>query len=176
MASLVCNGSKGINLVIANSGAVTGLITLIGYMESDMPNLVTLSEEFSLVQNPGHVVLEHLFEIEDVRVGSTARKSIPPLVNLLRPILDRPRAPPIAVQLLMHIADGSDTNKLIMGEAGALDALTKYLSLSPQDSTEAEICELLRILFGNQDLLRYEASFSSLNQLIAVLRLGSKKC
>ncbi|XWS25108.1 hypothetical protein CRYUN_Cryun27aG0042600 [Craigia yunnanensis] len=174
MASLVCNGSKGINIVIANSGAVAGLITLIGYMESDMPNLVTLSEEFSLVQNPGHVVLEHLFEIEDVRVGSTARKSIPLLVDLLRPILDRPGAPPIGVQLLMRIADGSDTNKLIMGEAGVLDALTKYLSLSPQDSTEADICELLRVLFGNQDLIRYEASRSSLNQLIAVLRLGSK--
>ncbi|XVE95518.1 hypothetical protein REPUB_Repub02eG0104300 [Reevesia pubescens] len=174
MASLVCNGSKGINLVIANSGAVAGLITLIGYMESDMPNLVTLSEEFSLVQNPGQVVLEHLYEIEDVRVGSTARKSIPLLVDLLRPIPDRPGAPPIAVQLLTRIADGNDTNKLIMGEAGALDALTKYLSLSPQDSTEADICELLRILFGNQDLIRYGASLSSLNQLIAVLRLGSK--
>ncbi|OMO50672.1 C2 calcium-dependent membrane targeting [Corchorus olitorius] len=174
MASLVCNGSKGINLVIANSGAVAGLITLIGYMESDMPNLVTLSEEFSLVKHPGQVVLEHLFEIEDVRVGSTARKSIPLLVDLLRPIPDRPGAPPIVVQLLTRIADGSDTNKLIIGEAGALDALTKYLSLSPQDSTEADICELLRILFGNQDIIRYEASLSSLNQLIAVLRLGSK--
>ncbi|MBA0691944.1 hypothetical protein Goari_009545, partial [Gossypium aridum] len=174
MASLVSNGSKGISLVIANSGAVAGLITLIGYGESDMPNLVTLSEEFSLVRNPGQVVLEHLFEIEDVRVGSTARKSIPLLVDLLRPIPDRPGAPPIAVQLLTRIADGSDTNKLIMGEAGALDALTKYLSLSPQDSTEADICELLRILFRNQELIQYEASLSSLNQLIAVLRLGSK--
>ncbi|XWS21655.1 hypothetical protein CRYUN_Cryun30bG0073100 [Craigia yunnanensis] len=174
IASLICNGSKGINLVIANSGAVVGLITLIGYMEWDMPNLVTLSEEFSLVKNPGHVVLEHLFEIEDVKVGSTARKSILLLVDLLRPKPDRPGAPPIAVQLLMRFADGSDTNKLIMGEAGALDALTKYLSLSPQASTEADICELLRILFGNQDLIQYEASLSSLNQLIAVLRLGSK--
>ncbi|KAK9047344.1 hypothetical protein V6N11_053190 [Hibiscus sabdariffa] len=174
MASLVCNRSKGINIVIANSGAVSGLITLIGYLESDMPNLVTLTEEFSLVQNPGQVVLEHLFEIEDVRIGSTARKSIPLLVDLLRPIPDRPGAPPIAVQLLTRIADGSDANKLIMGEAGAIDALTKYLSLSPQASTEADICELLRILFGNQELIQYEASLSSLNQLIAVLRLGSK--
>ncbi|XP_012450505.1 protein CELLULOSE SYNTHASE INTERACTIVE 3 [Gossypium raimondii] len=174
MASLVCSGSKGINLIIANSGAIAGLITLIGYMESDMPNLFALSKEFSLGQNPGQVVLETLFEIEDVRVGSAARKSIPLLVDLLKPIPDRPGAPPIAVQLLTRIADGSDTNKLIMGEAGALDALTKYLSLSPQDSTEADICELLRILFGHQDLIRYEASLSSLNQLIAVLRLGSK--
>lgn len=174
MASLVCNGSRGINLTIANSGAVAGLITLIGYIESDMPNLVALSEEFCLVRKPDQVVLENLFEIEDIRVGSTARKSIPLLVDLLRPIPDRPGAPPIAVQLLTRIADGSDTNKLIMAEAGALDALTKYLSLSPQDSSEASVSELLRILFSNPDLLRYEASISSLNQLIAVLRLGSR--
>ncbi|PON94615.1 Coatomer beta subunit [Trema orientale] len=174
MASLVCNGSKGINLAIANSGAVAGLISLIGFIESDMPNLVALAEEFSLVRNPDQVVLEHLFVIEDVRFGSTARKTIPLLVDLLRPMPDRPAAPPIAVQLLTRIADGSDTNKLIMAEAGALDALTKYLSLSPQDSTEATISELFRILFSNPDLIRYEASASSLNQLIAVLRLGSR--
>lgn len=174
MASLVCHANKGINLAIANSGAVAGLITLIGYIESDLPTLVALSEEFFLVRNPDQVVLEHLFEIEDVRFGSTARKSIPLLVDLLRPIPDRPGAPPIAVQLLTHIADGSDTNKLIMAEAGGLDALTKYLSLSPQDSMEAAISELLRILFSNPELIRYEASASSLNQLIAVLRLGSR--
>ncbi|XP_062098801.1 protein CELLULOSE SYNTHASE INTERACTIVE 3 [Humulus lupulus] len=174
MASLVCNGSKGINLAIANSGAVSGLITLIGFIESDMPNLVALSDEFSLVRNPEQVVLEQLFVIEDVKFGSTARKAIPLLVDLLTPMPDRPAAPPIAVQLLTCIADGSDTNKLIMAEAGALDALTKYLSLSPQDSTEATISELFRILFSNPDLIRYEASASSLNQLIAVLRLGSR--
>lgn len=174
MSSLVCNGNKGINLAMANSGAVSGLITLIGYEESDIANLIALSEEFSLVRNPGEVVLEHLFEIEDVRVGSTARKSIPVLVDLLRPIPDRPGAPPIAVRLLTHLADGSDANKLMMAEAGALDALTKYLSLSPQDSTEASISELLRLLFSNSDLIRYEASLSSLNQLVAVVRLGSR--
>lgn len=174
MASLVCNASKGMNLSIANSGAVSGLISLIGHIESDMPNIVALSEEFSLVRNPDQVVLEHLFEIEDVRVGSTARKNIPLLVDLLRPMPDRPGAPPTAVRLLTRIADGSDTNKLIMAEAGALDALTKYLSLGPQDLTEATISELLRILFSNSDLLRYEAALSSLNQLIAVLRLGSR--
>ncbi|KAK9945849.1 hypothetical protein M0R45_011343 [Rubus argutus] len=174
LASLVCSGNKGIILAIANSGAVAGLITLIGYVESDMLNLVTLSEEFSLVRNPDQVVLEYLFDFEDVRVGSTARKSIPLLVDLLRPMPDRPGAPPVALKLLTCIADGSDANKLVMAEAGALDALTKYLSLSPQDSTEAAISELLRILFSHPDLIRYEASASSLNQLIAVLRLGSR--
>lgn len=174
MTSLVCNGSKGISLTIANSGAVAGIITLIGYIEADMPNLVTLSEEFSLVRNPGQIILQRLFEIEDVRVGSTARKSIPLLVDLLRPIPDRPGAPPISVQLLTHIAKGSDPNKLIMAEAGALDALTKYLSLSPKDSTEASISELLRILFRNPEIIRYEAALNSMNQLIAVLHLGSR--
>ncbi|XP_022940430.1 protein CELLULOSE SYNTHASE INTERACTIVE 3-like isoform X1 [Cucurbita moschata] len=174
MASLVCNGSKGVNLAIANSGAIVGLISLIGFVESDMPNLVALADEFSLTRKPDQVVLEHLFEIEDVRTGSTARKTIPLLVDLLRPLPERPGAPPVAVQLLIRIADGSDANKLTMAEAGAVDALTKYLSLSPQDSTEAIISDLLRILFSNPELIRYEASASSLNQLIAVLRLGSR--
>uniref|UniRef100_A0A1D1XP97 U-box domain-containing protein 13 n=1 Tax=Anthurium amnicola TaxID=1678845 RepID=A0A1D1XP97_9ARAE len=174
MASLVSSGSKGIHLAIANSGAVGGLIGLVGHIESDIPNLVALSEEFALLHNPDQVVLKHLFSIEDVRIGATARKSIPLLVDLLRPMPDRPGAPPIAVHLLTQIAEGNDTNKLAMAEAGALDALTKYLSLSPQDSTETTISELLRILFSNSDLLRHEASLSSMNQLIAVLRLGSR--
>ncbi|KAK6132287.1 hypothetical protein DH2020_033987 [Rehmannia glutinosa] len=174
MASLVCHGNKGINLAIANSGAVAGIITLIGHLESDMPNLVALSEEFSLVRNPDEVVLENLFQIDDVREGSFARKTVPLLVDLLKPIPDRPGAPPVAIRLLTQIADGNDTNKLLMAEAGALDALTKYLSLSPQDLTEATISELLRILFSNPDLLRYEAAISCMNQLIAVLHLGSR--
>lgn len=174
MANLVCNGSKGLNLAVANSGAVAGLISLIGCVESDMPNLVALSDEFYLVQNPDQVVLESLFEIEDVRVGSTARKTIPLLVDLLRPMPDRPGAPPFAIRLLTRIADGSDANKLIMAEAGALDALTKYLSLSPQDLIEVTIAELLRILFSNHDLFRYEAAISCASQLIAVLHLGSR--
>ncbi|KAK9154646.1 hypothetical protein Sjap_002126 [Stephania japonica] len=174
MASIVCEGSKGIHLAIANSGAVAGLITLIGYVEADMPNLVSLADEFSLVRNPDQFVLDHLFEVEDVRLGSTARKTIPLLVDLLRPIPDRPGAPPIVVRLLTRIAEGSDANKLAMADAGALDALTKYLSLSPQDSTEATIAELMRILFSNSELLRHEATLSALNQLIAVLHLGSR--
>nr|XP_010930735.1 protein CELLULOSE SYNTHASE INTERACTIVE 3 [Elaeis guineensis]XP_010930736.1 protein CELLULOSE SYNTHASE INTERACTIVE 3 [Elaeis guineensis]XP_010930738.1 protein CELLULOSE SYNTHASE INTERACTIVE 3 [Elaeis guineensis]XP_010930739.1 protein CELLULOSE SYNTHASE INTERACTIVE 3 [Elaeis guineensis] len=174
MASLVCTGSKGIQLAIANSGAVGGAITLIGHIESDMPNLVALSKEFDLENNPGQVVLKHLFEIEDVRNGAAARKSIPLLVDLLRPMPDRPGAPPIAVRLLTQIAEGNEANKLVMAEAGALEALTKYLSLSPQDSTETTITDLLGILYSNSDLLHHEASLSTLNQLIAVLCLGSR--
>ncbi|KAL0351511.1 UNVERIFIED_CONTAM: protein CELLULOSE SYNTHASE INTERACTIVE 3 [Sesamum calycinum] len=174
MASLVCYGNKGINLAIANSGAVAGLTTLIGHLESNMLNLIALSEEFSLIRNPEQVVLESLFLIDDVRVGSVARKTIPVLVDLLRPMPDRPGAPPFAVRLLTQIADGNDANKLHMAEAGALDALSKYLSLSPQDLNEATISELLRILFSNPDLLQYEAAASCMDQLIAVLHLGSR--
>ncbi|MCL7043269.1 hypothetical protein MKW94_022103 [Papaver nudicaule] len=174
MASLVNSGNKGIHMAIANSDAVAGLISLIGYIESDMPNLVALSQEFSLLRNPDRVVLEHLFDIEDVRVGSIARKSIPLLVDLLRPMPDRPGAPPFAVSLLIRIADENDANKLAIAEAGALDALPKYLSLSPQDSAETTVVELLRILFINPELICHEACISSLNQLIAVLRLGSR--
>ncbi|KAI6690937.1 hypothetical protein NL676_027765 [Syzygium grande] len=174
MASLVCHGNMEINLAIANSGAVAGLINLVGYVESGMPNLIALSEEFFLSRNPDQLALEQLFKLEDVKSGTTARKSIPLLVDLLRPMPDRPSAPPVAVQLLTCIAEGNDTNKLIMAEAGALDALTKYLSLSPQDSTEATIADLLRILYMHAEIIRYEASVSSLNQLIAVLRLGSR--
>ncbi|QHN92943.1 uncharacterized protein DS421_17g588370 [Arachis hypogaea] len=174
MASLVQNGDKGIGLAIANSGAVPGLITMIGHIETDMPNLMALSDEFSLVRTPDQVVLDHLFEIEDVRLGSVARKSIPLLVDLLKPIPERPGAPAAALRLLISLADGSDTNKLILAEAGALEALNKYLSLSPQDTTEATISDLLRILYCNSDLINHEASTNSLNQLIAVLRLGSR--
>lgn len=174
MASLVRNKDKEINLAISNSGAVSGLINLIGYLENDMPNLIALSEEFSLVRHPDQVILLHLFEIEDVRLGCTARKSIPLLVDLLRPMPDRPGAPPFAVRLLTLLADGNDANKLVIAEFGGLDALAKYLSLSPQDSTEASISALLRILYSNPDLLKHESASSSLNQLIAVLRMGSR--
>ncbi|KAJ0256566.1 Protein CELLULOSE SYNTHASE INTERACTIVE 3 [Hirschfeldia incana] len=175
MASLVCTKNRGINLTIANSGAISGIINLLGYVESEILNLVALANEFSLVKEPDQVILQHLFEIEDVRLGSTARKSIPLLVDLLRPIPDRPGAPQFAVQTLIRIADGSDTNKLLMAEAGAVEALTKYLSLSPQDSMECTISELLRVLFSNHELRQNEVALSSLNQLIAVLRLGSRR-
>ncbi|KAF3676580.1 putative NAC domain-containing protein 2-like [Capsicum annuum] len=174
IASLVRQRDKGMNLSIANSGAIAGLVSLIGHIEIDMPNLVSLSEEFLLVRNPDQVALESLFDIEDVKTGSTARKTIPLLVDLLKPLPDRPGAPPLAVRLLIQIADGTDANKLIMAEAGVLEALTKYLSLSPQDLTEATISELLRILFSNSDLLQYEATVSCTIQLIAVLHLGSR--
>ncbi|CAE5964457.1 unnamed protein product [Arabidopsis arenosa] len=135
MASLVCTRNRGINLTIANSGAVSGIINLVGYLESEILNLDALANEFSLVKEPDQVILQHLFEIEDVRLGCTARKSIPLLVDLLRPIPDRPGAPQFAVQILIRIADGN--------------------------STEYAISELLRILFSNHELRQNEIGTSS---------------
>ncbi|KAM3375598.1 hypothetical protein P3S68_014312 [Capsicum galapagoense] len=174
IASLVSHRKKGINLTVVNSGAITGLINLIGHIEIDMPNLVALSGEFSLVRHPDQVSLEVLFEIEEVRVDSAARRTIPLLVDLLKPLPDRAGAPPLAVRFLTQIADGNEENKSIMAEAGALDALAKYLPLSPQDLTEATISELLRVIFSNSDLIQHEVAVSCTIQLIVVLRLGSR--
>ncbi|KAJ7541840.1 hypothetical protein O6H91_10G079100 [Diphasiastrum complanatum] len=174
LASLVCNGSRGTLLAVSNSGAVGGLIPLLGSVESDISNLVTLSEEFSLVKNPDQVVLERLFRVDDIRVGATARKAIPALVELLKPIPDRPGAPPLALGLLTQLATGNNVNKLAMAEAGALDALTKYLSLGPQDAIEEATAELLRILFSSPDLRRHESAVGAVEQLVAVLRLGTR--
>ncbi|XP_073305495.1 protein CELLULOSE SYNTHASE INTERACTIVE 3 [Primulina huaijiensis] len=173
-ASLVGHENMEINLAIANSGTVCGLMSLIGHIESDMPNVMALSEEFSLVKNPDQIVLESLFQIDEIRVGPISQSTIPLLVDLLRPIPNRPGAPSFSVRLLTQIAHGNDTNKLFIAEAGALDALTKYLSLSPQDLNEATVSELLRIMFSNPDLVQYESALSCMNQLVAVLHLGSK--
>ncbi|XP_037429576.1 protein CELLULOSE SYNTHASE INTERACTIVE 3-like [Triticum dicoccoides] len=174
LASLVCTGSRSIQLAIANSGAVVGAIAMIGLIESGMPDLVTMAEEFKLAENPSQIILRSLFDLEDVRTGATARRSIPLLVDMLKPMADKPGAPLVALHLLTQLAEGSETNKVAMAEAGALDALTMYLSLSPQDSTETAIINLLGILYKNPDLLYYESSLSTLNQLVAVLRLGSR--
>ncbi|CAN1240117.1 Protein CELLULOSE SYNTHASE INTERACTIVE 3 [Linum grandiflorum] len=174
LASLVCNGSKGICASIANSRIVTGLIPLTGYTESETSNLSTLSEEFSLEKSPAQRALQSLFEVEDVQGGASAHDAIPLLVDLLQPISDRPHALSIAVDLLYRIAEGSNTNKLLMAEAGALEALTKYLSLSLRDSNEASISELLRVLFKNTDLIRHDVALRCLSHLIAVLRTSCR--
>lgn len=174
LASLICNGSRGTLLAVANSGVAGGLIPLLGSLESDIANFVALSEEFSLVPNPDQVALERLFRVEDIRVGATARKAIPSLVELLKPIPDRPGAPSLALGLLTQLAKGSNANKMAMSEAGALDALTKYLSLGPQDAIEEATADLLRILFNSVELRRHESAIGAVNQLVAVLRLGTR--
>ncbi|KAJ8769594.1 hypothetical protein K2173_005197 [Erythroxylum novogranatense] len=174
IASLVCNGSRGTLLSVANSGAAGGLISLLGCADGDICDLLELSEEFSLARYPDQVALERLFRVEDIRVGATSRKAIPALVDLLKPIPDRPGAPFLALGLLTQLAKDCQPNKNVMVESGALEALTKYLSLGPQDATEEAATDLLGILFGNAEIRRHEAAFGAVSQLVAVLRLGGR--
>ncbi|KDP46892.1 hypothetical protein JCGZ_24101 [Jatropha curcas] len=174
IASLVCNGSRGTLLSVANSGAAGGLISLLGCADADIADLLELSEEFALVRYPDQVALERLFRVEDIRVGATSRKAIPALVDLLKPIPDRPGAPFLALGLLTQLAKDCPSNKIVMVESGALEALTKYLSLGPQDATEEAATDLLGILFGSAEIRRHESAFGAVSQLVAVLRLGGR--
>ncbi|CAN1343320.1 Protein CELLULOSE SYNTHASE INTERACTIVE 1 [Linum perenne] len=174
IASLVCNGSRGTLLSVANSGAAGGLISLLGCADSDISDLLELSEEFGLVHYPDQVALERLFRVEDIRVGATSRKAIPALVDLLKPIPDRPGAPFLALGLLTQLAKECPPNTIVMVESGALEALTKYLSLGPQDATEEAATDLLGILFSSPEIRRHESAFGAVSQLVAVLRLGGR--
>ncbi|PIN26740.1 Armadillo repeat protein [Handroanthus impetiginosus] len=174
VASLVCNGSRGTLLSVANSGAAAGLISLLGCADEDIQDLLELAEEFSLVQYPDQVALERLFRVDDIRLGATSRKAIPALVDLLKPIPDRPGAPFLALGLLMQLATDCPSNQIAMVESGALEGLTKYLSLSPQDAYEEAATDLLGILFSTPEIRRHESAFGAVSQLVAVLRLGGR--
>ncbi|KAK9670469.1 hypothetical protein RND81_13G204100 [Saponaria officinalis] len=174
LASLVCNGSRGTLLSVANTGVAGGLVTLLGCADEDIYDLLKLSEEFSLVCFPDQVTLERLFRVDDIRVGATSRKAIPALVDLLKPIPDRPGAPFLALGLLSQLAKDCPSNKMVMVESGALEAVTKYLSLSPQDATETAATDLLGILFDTAEICSHESAFGAVTQLIAVLRLGGR--
>ncbi|KAK7318565.1 hypothetical protein RJT34_03268 [Clitoria ternatea] len=174
IASLVCNGSRGTLLSVSNSGAAGGLISLLGCADTDIQDLLELSEEFSLVHYPDQVALERLFRVDDIRVGATSRKAIPLLVDLLKPIPDRPGAPYLALGLLTQLGRDCPSNMMVMVESGALEALTKYLSLSPQDATEEAATDLLGILFSNAEIRKHESAFGAVAQLVAVLRLGGR--
>ncbi|CAL0320358.1 unnamed protein product [Lupinus luteus] len=174
VTSLVCNGSRGTLLSVANSGAAGGLITLLGCADSDIQDLIQLSEEFALVRYPDQVALERLFRVDDIRVGAASRKAIPALVDLLKPIPDRPGAPFLTIGLLTQLAGDCPPNTILMVESGALEALTKYLSLGPQDATEEAATDLLGILFSSAEIRRHESAFGAVPQLVAVLRLGGR--
>lgn len=174
LTSLVCNGSRGTLLAVANSGAAAGLISLLGCADTDVNDFLELSAEFDLTRNPEQIALDKLFRVDDIRAGATSRKAIPLLVDLLKPMPDRPGAPFLALGLLFQLAADSPTNKLLMVEVGALEALTKYLSLGPQDATEEAATDLLGILFNSSEIRRHESAFGAVNQLVAVLRLGGR--
>ncbi|XP_010526641.1 PREDICTED: uncharacterized protein LOC104804152 [Tarenaya hassleriana] len=175
VASLVCNGSRGTLLSVANSGAAVGLITLLGCADVDIKDLLQLSEEFRLERYPDQIALERLFRVEDIRVGATSRKAIPLLVDLLKPIPDRPGAPQLALNILTQLARDCPQNMIVMVESGALEGLTKYLSLGPQDEQEEAATDLLGILFSSAEIRRHESAFGAVSQLVAVLRLGRRR-
>ncbi|XP_051126757.1 protein CELLULOSE SYNTHASE INTERACTIVE 1 [Andrographis paniculata] len=174
VASLVCNGSRGTLLSVANSGAASGLISLLGSADDDIRDLLELAEEFGLVSYPDQVALERLFRVDDIRFGATSRKAIPALVDLLKPIPDRPGAPFLSLGLLIQLATDCPTNQVVMVESGALEGLTKYLSLGPQDAYEEAATDLLGILFSTPEIRRHDSAFGAVSQLVAVLRLGGR--
>ncbi|KAG6397462.1 hypothetical protein SASPL_143629 [Salvia splendens] len=174
VASLVCNGSRGTLLSVANSGAPAGLISLLGCADADIHDLLELADDFALVRYPDQVALERLFRVDDIRLGATSRKAIPALVDLLKPIPERPGAPFLALGLLIQLATDCPTNQIAMVESGALEGLTKYLSLGPQDTYEEAATDLLGIMFSTAEIRRHESAFGAVSQLVAVLRLGGR--
>ncbi|KAL0381599.1 UNVERIFIED_CONTAM: protein CELLULOSE SYNTHASE INTERACTIVE 1 [Sesamum angustifolium] len=174
VTSLVCNGSRGTLLSVANSGAAAGLIGLLGCADADICDLLELSEEFGLVRYPDQVALEKLFRVDDIRASSTSRKAIPALVDLLKPIPGRPGAPFLALGLLIQLAKDCPPNQTVMVESGALEGLTRYLSLGPQDAYEEAATDLLGILFSTAEIRTHESAFGAVSQLVAVLRLGGR--
>lgn len=174
LSSLVCNGSSTTVLAVANSGAASGLVSLLGCAETDIADLSQLSDEFFLVRNPEYIALDRLFSDEDIRIGATPRKAIPAIVDLLKPIPERPGAPYLALGLLSQLAIDCPSNMLVMVEAGALEALTRYLSLGLQEAAEEATTDLLGLLFSNDEIRRHESAFGAVNQLVAVLRLGGR--
>ncbi|KAL9262664.1 CELLULOSE SYNTHASE INTERACTIVE 1-like protein [Drosera capensis] len=172
--SIVCNGNRATLLSVTNSGAVVGLINLLGCAEDNTDDLAELADKLSLVHCPEQVCLERLFRVDDIRTGATSRKAMPLLVDLLKPNPNRPGAPFLAVQLLTQLALGSPSNMMLMVESGAVEALTKYLSLGLDDTVEEAATDLLGILFSVSEICRHESAFSAVNQLVAVLCLGGR--
>ncbi|CAH2035637.1 unnamed protein product, partial [Thlaspi arvense] len=169
LAALLRHKNDKITAEIINSDIVKALINAIGNAESDTENLGAIAEELSLSQNPCEATLEAVFEDERLRDGSF----IPLLVNLLKPNANKRGAFIIVIRLLSRIAEWGDSSKLLIAEAGALDALVKYLS-SPQDSSEVAVSELLGSLFRSQEITRHKGALSSMKQLIGILHNASR--
>ncbi|KAG7599551.1 C2 domain [Arabidopsis suecica] len=174
LAAFVRHKNDKIISEIMNSDIVETTINLVGCAESDSGNLCALAEELSLVQNPFEATLEVLFEDERVRRGAFTKKCISLLVNLLKPYADKAAAIPVVVRLLSRIAECDDSSKLHIADAGALDTLAKYLSLSPEDSTEIIVSGLLESLFRCPEVTRHKTTISSMKQLIGILHLASR--
>lgn len=171
LAALVLSRNDKSIAEIMNSDIVEALINSVGNTESETWNLYALAEELSLLQKPCEATLEALFKDERLRRGSLTQKSIPLLVNLVKPNANK-QTLPVVVQLLSNIAEWGDSSKLLIAEAGGLIALAEYLSSSPQDSTELTVCELLGSLFQCPEITHHKTALSSMKQLIGILHLA----
>ncbi|KAI3694601.1 hypothetical protein L1987_77568 [Smallanthus sonchifolius] len=78
---------------------------------------LAISDDLSLVRNPDQTVLEHLFAIKEVRNGLTACKTIPLLVDLLRPMPDKPDTNQWLNQLIVVLHLGSRISRLSAARA-----------------------------------------------------------
>ncbi|CAI7796481.1 unnamed protein product, partial [Closterium sp. NIES-53] len=174
VASLVASGSRGTLLAIANSGAIPLLLALLGRAEADVAHLRALADDFELAGSPEQVALEKLFRCDDIRAGRHGSVVVPQLIALLTPNADQPSAPAIAIGLLTQLAAGSSANRVAMADYRILEALTTYLTLGPQEAMEAAAVELLRVLFQADDLRVHAAAPAAMDQLVAVLRVGSR--
>eukprot|EP01018_Ginkgo_biloba_P036551 Gb_34678 [translate_table: standard] len=61
-----------------------------------------------------------------------------------------------------------------MSDVGILEDLPKYLSSGPKDVIEEAVADLLTILFSSSELRHHQAAMGAVNQLLTVLRLGSR--
>ncbi|CAI5473610.1 unnamed protein product [Closterium sp. Yama58-4] len=174
VASLVASGSRGTLLAIANSGAIPLLLALLGRAEADVAHLRALADDFELAGSPEQVALEKLFRCDDIRAGRHGSVVVPQLIALLTPNADQPSAPAVAIGLLTQLAAGSSANRVAMVDYCILEALTTYLTLGPQEAMEAAAVELLRVLFQADDLRVHAAAPAAMDQLVAVLRVGSR--
>ncbi|CAI5936121.1 unnamed protein product [Closterium sp. NIES-65] len=174
VASLVASGSRGTLLAIANSGAIPLLLALLGRAEADVAHLRALADDFELAGSPEQVALEKLFRCDDIRAGRHGSVVVPQLIALLTPNADQPSAPAVAIGLLTQLAAGSSANRVAMADYRILEALTTYLTLGPQEAMEAAAVELLRVLFQADDLRVHAAAPAAMDQLVAVLRVGSR--
>ncbi|GJP57314.1 hypothetical protein CLOM_g16338 [Closterium sp. NIES-68] len=174
VASLVASGSRGTLLAIANSGAIPLLLALLGRAEADVAHLRALADDFELAGSPEQAALEKLFRCDDIRAGRHGSVVVPQLIALLTPNADQPSAPAVAIGLLTQLAGGSSANRVAMADYRILEALTTYLTLGPQEAMEEAAVELLRVLFQADDLRLHAAAPAAMDQLVAVLRVGSR--
>ena len=103
-----------------------------------MTHLHALAEDFQLALVPEQAALEKLFRCDDIRNGQHGTSVIAHIVELLTPMAERPSAPPVAVTLLTRLA-ASSVNRRAMADYGAVEAITRYLTIGPKVRGAAQV-------------------------------------